>query len=117
MALSLGNSHGWPLSNVAQAPVPAASSAHAHAPSPAAPASSHLEAREGPAPAQWQAVKEEIRVLYEKKPLRDVRRILEQRHGFRATYVHSNASFRSTLLLSDPSSHLFSLSGLSPMLI
>ncbi|EXJ80826.1 hypothetical protein A1O3_07110 [Capronia epimyces CBS 606.96] len=44
-----------------------------------------LEAREGPAAAQWQAVKEEIRYLYQDKPLRDVRRILEQRHGFRAT--------------------------------
>ncbi|EHY59043.1 hypothetical protein HRR83_001687 [Exophiala dermatitidis] len=51
----------------------------------AAPTSSQLEAREGPAPAEWQAVKEEIRLLYEKKPLRDVRTILEQRHGFRAT--------------------------------
>ncbi|EXJ90381.1 hypothetical protein A1O1_03482 [Capronia coronata CBS 617.96] len=50
-----------------------------------APTPSHLEAREGPAAAQWQAVKEVIRVLYEKKPLRDVKRILEQQYGFRAT--------------------------------
>lgn len=42
---------------------------------------------EGPSAAQWAAVKEEIRVLYEKKPLRDVKTILEKRHGFRATYV------------------------------
>ena len=71
-------SGGWTVNNVAQA-LPASTPAPASA--------SHLEAREGPAPAQWQAVKEEIRVLYEKKPLKDVRRILEQRHGFRATYV------------------------------
>lgn len=55
--------------------------------STSAPTPSHLEAREGPASSQWQAVKDEIRVLYEKHPLRDVKRILEQRHGFRATYV------------------------------
>src|SRR5882757_6895732 len=76
MALSLGNAHGWPVNNVAQT----SASTQASAPS-------QLEAREGPAPEQWQAVKEEIRVLYERKPLRDVRKILEQRHGFRATYV------------------------------
>ncbi|KAK4949756.1 hypothetical protein LTR10_011598 [Elasticomyces elasticus] len=45
----------------------------------------HLEAREGPTPAQWQAVKDEIRMLYEGRPLRNVKKILEQRHGFRAT--------------------------------
>ncbi len=78
MALSLENAPGWPANNnnnVAQNSIQA----------PAAPPTTQLEAREGPAPAQWQAVREEIRVLYEKKPLRDVRRILEQRHGFRAT--------------------------------
>jgi hypothetical protein len=76
MALSLDNPHGWTANNnVAQNSIQA----------PAAPTTQQLEAREGPAPAQWQAVREEIRVLYEKKPLRDVRRILEQRHGFRAT--------------------------------
>ncbi|KAK5384196.1 hypothetical protein LTR20_008664 [Exophiala xenobiotica] len=76
MALSLDNPHGWTTNNsVAQNSTQA----------PAAPTTQQLEAREGPAPAQWQAVREEIRVLYEKKPLRDVRRILEQRHGFRAT--------------------------------
>ncbi|KIX02476.1 uncharacterized protein Z518_08417 [Rhinocladiella mackenziei CBS 650.93] len=74
MALSLGDPQGWPVNNVAQAPA-----------STAVPAPSHLEAREGPAQAQWQAVKEEIRMLYEKKPLKEVRKILEQRHGFRAT--------------------------------
>lgn len=76
MAVSLGNSHAWPFGDVAQ---PQASA-------PSGPAS-QLEAREGPGPAQWQAVKEEIRLLYEKKPLKDVRKILEQRRGFRATYV------------------------------
>ncbi|EXJ66766.1 uncharacterized protein A1O5_09961 [Cladophialophora psammophila CBS 110553] len=78
MALSLGNPHGWTLENVAQAPASASSQSQA-------PASAQLEAREGPAPAQWQAVKEEIRILYEKHPLRDVRRILLDRHNFRAT--------------------------------
>ncbi|KIW19768.1 hypothetical protein PV08_00342 [Exophiala spinifera] len=75
MAVSLGTAHGWTVNdNVAQTPAPATATT-----------TTQLEAREGPAPNQWQAVKEEIRVLYEKKPLRDVRRILEQRHGFRAT--------------------------------
>lgn len=43
--------------------------------------------REGPTPEQWEAVREEIRVLYldEGKWLKDVRKILERRHGFRAT--------------------------------
>ncbi|KIY01056.1 uncharacterized protein Z520_03722 [Fonsecaea multimorphosa CBS 102226] len=76
MALSLGNPRGWTVDNVAQAP-PASTQAPA--------SSAQLEAREGPAPAQWQAVKEEIRILYEKHPLRDVRRILLDRHNFRAT--------------------------------
>ncbi len=76
MALSLENFHAWSVNNVAQAPASA---------STAAPASTQLEAREGPSHARWQAVKEEIRILYEKKPLKDVRRIMEQRHGFRAT--------------------------------
>ncbi|KIW48468.1 uncharacterized protein PV06_01049 [Exophiala oligosperma] len=75
MAVSLGNARGWIVNdNVAQTPAPATAAT-----------TTQLEAREGPAPNQWQAVKEEIRVLYEKKPLRDVKRILEQRHGFRAT--------------------------------
>ncbi|KAK5056070.1 hypothetical protein LTR84_012621 [Exophiala bonariae] len=73
MALSLGNTQGWSYGDVTQS----------QAPAPSAPAS-HFEAREGPTPAQWQAVREEIRVLYEKKPLKDVKRILERR-GFRAT--------------------------------
>lgn len=78
MALSLGTKQERSVvhNNVAQATGLAT-------PAPAAP--NLLEAREGPAPAQWQAVKDEIRVLYEKKPLRDVKKILEQRHGFRAT--------------------------------
>ena len=38
-----------------------------------------------PVAAQWEAVKDEIRVLYEKHPLREVRTIMEKRHGFRAT--------------------------------
>ena len=42
---------------------------------------------EGPTQYQWQHLKEEIRELYRDKPLKDVRIILEQRHGFRATYV------------------------------
>lgn len=75
MALSLGNTQGWSFGDVTPS----------QAPAPSAPAS-HFEAREGPTPAQWQAVREEIRVLYEKKPLKDVKRILERR-GFRATYV------------------------------
>lgn len=69
-------SGSWTVNNVAQA-VPASTPTQL----------SQLLAREGPAPAQWQAVKEEIRVLYEKRPLKDVRKIMEQRHGFRATYV------------------------------
>jgi hypothetical protein len=42
---------------------------------------------EGPTAAQWSAVREEIRYLYliEKKPLKHVKQILEQRRGFRAT--------------------------------
>lgn len=80
MAVSLRNTRGWTVNDdVAQTPGPAAAAAAAAA------TTTQLEAREGPAPNQWQAVKEEIRVLYEKKPLRDVKRILEQRHGFRAT--------------------------------
>lgn len=77
MATSLGSyPPGWALSsNVAQG----STSVQAHAPS------SQLEAREGPAPAQWQAVKEEIKSLYEKAPLRDVRKIMERKYGFKAT--------------------------------
>ena len=76
MASSLGSySHGWTVNrNVAQA------STSAQAPAP-----SQLEAREGPAPAQWQAVKDEIRILYEKNPLRDVRKIMERKYAFKAT--------------------------------
>ncbi|KAJ9606628.1 hypothetical protein H2200_008636 [Cladophialophora chaetospira] len=75
MASSQGSfPHGWNYHNVAQA----STSAQAFAPS-------QLEAREGPAPAQWQAVKDEIRLLYEKNPLRDVRKIMERRYGFKAT--------------------------------
>jgi Clr5 domain len=44
-----------------------------------------LEVREGPAPSQWQAVRDEIKILYEKHPLRDVRKILERKYNFRAT--------------------------------
>ncbi|EXJ58463.1 hypothetical protein A1O7_05888 [Cladophialophora yegresii CBS 114405] len=92
MAASLGSfPHGWNVntSNVAQArasapaPAPAPTPATAQAPPSLAPGP--LEAREGPAPAQWQAVKDEIRVLYEKNPLRDVRKIMERKYGFRAT--------------------------------
>lgn len=89
MALSLGNPRGWTLNNVAHAqphaPVPAPAPQAPAPTSTLAPAAAQLEAREGPAAAQWQAVKEEIKALYEKRPLRDVKRILEQRHGFRAT--------------------------------
>ena len=76
MASSLGSyRHGWTVdNNVAQ------TSNSAQAPAP-----SQLEAREGPAPAQWQAVKDEIRNLYEKNPLRDVRKIMERKYGFKAT--------------------------------
>ena len=76
MASSLGNyPRGWTVNNnVAQPSI-----------SVQAPAPSQLEAREGPAPAQWQAVKDEIRILYEKNPLRDVRKIMERKHGFKAT--------------------------------
>ena len=42
---------------------------------------------EGPTAQQWQEVKEEIRDLYMRKPLKEVRLILDQRYGFRATYV------------------------------
>jgi hypothetical protein len=73
MASGLDNhTQGWPSSNnVAQ-----------HQGSTQA-AASQLEAREGPTPSQWQAVREEIILLYEKSPLRDVRSIMERR-GFRA---------------------------------
>ena len=40
---------------------------------------------EGPSAQQWQELKEEIKDLYSRKPLKDVRAILEQRYGFRAT--------------------------------
>ena len=42
---------------------------------------------EGPTAQQWHHVKEEIRDLYldKKKPLKEVRAILEQHYGFRAT--------------------------------
>lgn len=42
---------------------------------------------EGPSAAQWAAVQQEIRVLYliEKRPLKEVKQILEDRHNFRAT--------------------------------
>jgi hypothetical protein len=78
MAASLGSyPHGWTVNtNVAQTSTPT---------QPPPPSSSQLEAREGPAPAQWQAVKEDIRILYEKNPLRDVRRIMERKYGFKAT--------------------------------
>ncbi|KAK4938541.1 hypothetical protein LTR10_021073 [Elasticomyces elasticus] len=78
MAMSLGDHQARTViqNNVAQA---------AGLATPTSGAPTHLEAREGPAPAQWQAVKDEIRILYERKPLRDVKKILEQRHGFRAT--------------------------------
>ncbi|KAK5057549.1 hypothetical protein LTR84_011549 [Exophiala bonariae] len=44
-----------------------------------------LEGRDGPSVQEWRAVKEEIRVLYQSKPLKEVKRLMEQRHGFRAT--------------------------------
>ncbi|KIW66971.1 hypothetical protein PV04_06251 [Phialophora macrospora] len=87
MAASLGSyPHGWTVNtnNVAQAPASAPAPASVQAPPPPL-APSQLEAREGPAPAQWQAVKDEIRVLYEKNPLRDVRKIMERKYGFKAT--------------------------------
>lgn len=42
---------------------------------------------EGPSAPEWEARKEDIRRLYEKKPLKDVRTHLEKHYGFRATYV------------------------------
>ena len=99
----------WTVNNVAQA-LPAST--------PAPVSASHLEAREGPAPAQWQAVKEEIRVLYEKKPLKDVRRILEQRHGFRATYVLCKLpNLNSVFIFPPPASHMSASLSSIPMLI
>jgi hypothetical protein len=83
MAVSHGDTHGWTFNkNVAQTSNPSAGPANT---ATTGGALSHLEPREGPAPVQWAAVKEEIRVLYGEKPLKDVRRILHQRHGFRAT--------------------------------
>jgi len=66
MGSSLDHNHGWQREKVG-----------------------FLETRstEGPSTLQWQAVKEEIRVLYEKRPLKDVKKTLEQRYGFRATYA------------------------------
>ena len=43
--------------------------------------------RQGPSTDEWAAVKEIIRQLYvnEKRPLKEVRALLEARYGFRAT--------------------------------
>lgn len=46
-----------------------------------------LERREGPDPRQWQAVKETLRTLHQKNPLREVKKIMEKSYGFYATYV------------------------------
>ncbi|ETN46967.1 uncharacterized protein HMPREF1541_01157 [Cyphellophora europaea CBS 101466] len=40
---------------------------------------------EGPSASEWEARKEDIRRLYEKKPLKDVKAHLEKHYGFRAT--------------------------------
>ena len=44
---------------------------------------------QGPDPAEWERIKPVLQRLYvvEKRPLRDVVNILDQHHGFRATYV------------------------------
>ena len=42
---------------------------------------------EGPSASEWEARKEDIRRLYEKKPLKDVKAHLEKHYGFRATCV------------------------------
>ncbi|KIV89467.1 hypothetical protein PV10_06864 [Exophiala mesophila] len=80
MALRQDSSRGWTIDN--------SDNANAGLPQTSAQAVSSgplLEPREGPNPAQWQAVKEQIRILYQTMPLKEVRRKLEQQHGFRAT--------------------------------
>jgi hypothetical protein len=42
---------------------------------------------EGPTAQEWQRVKEDIRELYARMALKDVRAVLESRYGFKATYV------------------------------
>lgn len=42
---------------------------------------------EGPSAQRWAELKDEIRVLYEQKPLKEVRAELQQKYDFRATYV------------------------------
>ena len=82
MALRQDSSRGWTIDN--------SDNANAGLPQTSAQAVSSgplLEPREGPNPAQWQAVKEQIRILYQTMPLKEVRRKLEQQHGFRATYA------------------------------
>lgn len=80
MALRQDSSRGWTIDNSDNAGLPQSSAQ-------AVPAGPLLEAREGPNPAQWQAVKEKIRILYQTMPLKEVKRQLEQQHGFRATYA------------------------------
>ena len=48
---------------------------------------SYRMSTEGPTAQQWQDLKEEIKELYMKKPLKEMRKILAARYGFRATYV------------------------------
>jgi hypothetical protein len=54
---------------------------------------------EGPSAQRWNEHKDEIRELYERMPLKDVRRVMLERHGFRATYV---PLFRVVPVLTSP---------------
>jgi hypothetical protein len=54
---------------------------------------------EGPSSKEWERHKNEIRRLYEKKPLKDVRAILERNHGFRATYVLTTTDLTCNLIV------------------
>jgi Clr5 domain len=40
---------------------------------------------EGPTAQQWNNLRDEISALYAMRPLKEVRAIMERRHGFRAT--------------------------------
>lgn len=75
----------------------------AHHGNPGAPQTqSDSRSTEGPTAQQWQGVKEEIKELYTHKPLKDVRAILDQRYGFRATYVLPLPQPPRTMLVFQP---------------
>lgn len=58
------------------------------------PTASERAQSHGPATAEWDRIKPIVRRLYvvEKRPLREVVDVLDQQHGFRATYVSHHFS-------------------------